>query len=623
MQVDIENLFKQNVNDLSSIKELYRKLQDMENKILEIKYIDNQLANKLKKEYEKLKKIILDENIQIKLNNDIESINTKLSNDIGTINLQLDTITNDIGLEGNIFKNTVNESGAMVTFTDDDGRMEVWNRLYPLFKSKGVPFTPCVSVIKIGTEDHMTLEQIKQIQADGNEITSHYYNHDYPSEEASEQNLEKQFGESKQWFDNNGLNVETVIYVGGIFHQRLINTAKKYYRCGMSLLKDQLNTQPIRQFALRRHLIGKVNTLNDYKKLVDEAVEKKAWLIFHTHCWDTREFDQVQGYQDISDLIDYIKSLNIPIVNPKTALDSMENVVDIGDECFTGGHYFRVSKTGKTESDISKLEASKRISYKGITSDTPITAFEKEKISYISYMGGESEATSSTFPETRVGTYIVYRNRDKQEHLSFSEWYPHRKAYYYRRYWDKSNNTWLAWQSSTNQVMEVKTDNSILTTTPVSDLEDKKVSIITINGASSSQFPDGGGGKFIVDSSKKSNGHVREQFKSYNKIKTYERYCDAGGRFSKWFQYMFGDCYSVTVPAQSIPANSCIDVDIDLTGVGGSDMIVATPFGGQDTGIIYNVYAKTNKVSFRLYNTTTKIKTTGDKQYKVVVISFI
>ena len=86
---------------------------------------------------------------------------------------------------------------------------------------------------------------------------------------------------------------------------------------------------------------------------------------------------------------------------------------------------------------------------------------------------------------------------------------------------------------------------------------------------------------------------------------------------------MFGDCYSVTVPAQSIPANSCIDVDIDLTGVGGSDMIVATPFGGQDTGIIYNVYAKTNKVSFRLYNTTTKIKTTGDKQYKVVVISFI
>ena len=77
-QVDIENLFKQNVNDLSSIKELYRKLQDIENKILQVKYIDSNLANKLKKEYENLKKIILDENVQVQLNNSINEINSKL-----------------------------------------------------------------------------------------------------------------------------------------------------------------------------------------------------------------------------------------------------------------------------------------------------------------------------------------------------------------------------------------------------------------------------------------------------------------------------------------------------------------------------------------------------------------
>ena len=77
-QIDIDNLFKQNVNDLSAIKELYRKLQDMENKILQIKYIDSNLASKLKKEYEKLKKIILDENIQAKLTNDIKTINSQM-----------------------------------------------------------------------------------------------------------------------------------------------------------------------------------------------------------------------------------------------------------------------------------------------------------------------------------------------------------------------------------------------------------------------------------------------------------------------------------------------------------------------------------------------------------------
>ena len=93
MQVDIENLFKQNVNDLSAIKELYRKLKEVDEKISQIKYIDTTLSNKLKKDYEKLKKIILDENAQAELANDIEKINTKLTNDIKTINVKL---TNDI-----------------------------------------------------------------------------------------------------------------------------------------------------------------------------------------------------------------------------------------------------------------------------------------------------------------------------------------------------------------------------------------------------------------------------------------------------------------------------------------------------------------------------------------------
>ena len=93
MQVDIENLIKQNVNDLISIKEIYSKLEELQGKISKIKYIDSNLANKLKKDYEKLKKIILDENAQAKLANEIETINEKLTNDVETINEKL---TNDV-----------------------------------------------------------------------------------------------------------------------------------------------------------------------------------------------------------------------------------------------------------------------------------------------------------------------------------------------------------------------------------------------------------------------------------------------------------------------------------------------------------------------------------------------
>ena len=80
MQVDIDNLFKQNENDLSAIKELYRKLKEVEEKITQIKYINSTLANRLKKDYEKLKKIILDENIQVQLTNEINDIKSRLEN---------------------------------------------------------------------------------------------------------------------------------------------------------------------------------------------------------------------------------------------------------------------------------------------------------------------------------------------------------------------------------------------------------------------------------------------------------------------------------------------------------------------------------------------------------------
>ena len=66
MQVDIENLFKQNAIDLSAIKELYRKLKEVEEKISQIEYINSTLIDKLKKDYEKFKSEILNENIQTK-----------------------------------------------------------------------------------------------------------------------------------------------------------------------------------------------------------------------------------------------------------------------------------------------------------------------------------------------------------------------------------------------------------------------------------------------------------------------------------------------------------------------------------------------------------------------------
>ena len=63
-QVDIDNLFKQNELDLSSIKELYRKIDEIEEKIRQKNITDSALNDMFKKEIESLKKLIQTENTQ-------------------------------------------------------------------------------------------------------------------------------------------------------------------------------------------------------------------------------------------------------------------------------------------------------------------------------------------------------------------------------------------------------------------------------------------------------------------------------------------------------------------------------------------------------------------------------
>ena len=162
MQVDIDTLKKQNVNDLLSIKELYSKLEELGEKITQIKYIDNTLVKKIKKEYENLKKIILDENIQVELGNKIDKFNKKLTNDIETINSQMDTIKNQ-----KINFKTLDKGRAAFIF--DDGYKNIYENAYPILKENNFPFSIAfdTSVIKKQKANRLTLNQILDMKNSG------------------------------------------------------------------------------------------------------------------------------------------------------------------------------------------------------------------------------------------------------------------------------------------------------------------------------------------------------------------------------------------------------------------------------------------------------------------------
>ena len=375
-QIDIDNLFKQNVNDLSAIKELYRKLEEIGEKITQIKYIDSTLANKLKKEYEKLKKIILDENAQAKLTNDIETINSKLNtkankddldtkankDDIETINSKLDNKVNV-----NYIKESDKEfRGGLVTFMCDDGQVTDYTRFYnQVFKPTGTPCSICLVTSRIGTDSkYLTWEQARELKDAGWTVCSHTHNHDYCNKLPISK-LEETLIKSKELLKENKLDYEYFVIPYGESNNDVINYARKHYKAivhtGGRFTDGSTNTSGgskkdyVDNYYLYRRSTGEYGrTLDEMKADVDYANANDLWLIFIAHSWDTF-YETEDGLQQLRDLIDYIKNTRgMNIVNFEDGLKLKGNIINKGNR-YSPEDWYMTTNDGKIfiQSDIS------------------------------------------------------------------------------------------------------------------------------------------------------------------------------------------------------------------------------------------------------------------------------
>lgn len=115
---DVEDLKNQNIFYFENVKEVNRLINNLETEIKNVRNLNNTINHKIQHDYEKLKRIILDENISITLKEEIKNTNEKLSkkldnaefenyknnnenyknnneNDKKSINEQLDTKANE------------------------------------------------------------------------------------------------------------------------------------------------------------------------------------------------------------------------------------------------------------------------------------------------------------------------------------------------------------------------------------------------------------------------------------------------------------------------------------------------------------------------------------------------
>lgn len=357
--------------------------------------------------------------------------------------------------------NLVREAIPLVSFVDDDGCVEVLTKLKPLSETYGIPFVVAVpsDFVDGSVTAHMNLADLITLEAMGWEISSHAKSH-CKLGELTDLEQEEEIGGSKEAFDAMGLHVQTICYPYSSVNESTYKIAKRYFKCGRQTnYKEFINTTPLETWDLRVTPLGSyfesntssgldTSSLAYYKYMVDRAVSENGWLIFLTHC---REHNATQqGY--LEQVIQYVKSLNIPVVTLSEGLRKRGNIVDSGRydrRSLYSSEYFVVGCDSKVrQSDNDKYVV--KLDTDSVVASTPLTAFPPYAISYCRITG-----TKHGFPKAnQQGGGTLITNTMGFNH----DYYPEYRAWQdfilpngigtYRRY-NQTATAWGEWIDTT------------------------------------------------------------------------------------------------------------------------------------------------------------------------------
>lgn len=226
-------------------------------------------------------------------------------------------------------------SGPIVSFTSDDGKIETYTKFKPIFEAERVPCNICLITNSVGTDGFMTLEQIQEVKSLGWTVASHTQTH-LNASTATPEELDTEYKAASEYLRANGLDHDILVYPYGVVTDQAIATARKYYKMAVNIVGNPAdNSLPnVSNYNMKRvaglsQPRGAGPSLASIKSVIDSLSITNYWLIFedHAHYADWTE----DLLDDLQELIQYIKSKNIPIVNLQDGFNMRCNIIDRED----------------------------------------------------------------------------------------------------------------------------------------------------------------------------------------------------------------------------------------------------------------------------------------------------
>lgn len=223
----------------------------------------------------------------------------------------------------------------IVTFISDDGSVKNdW--FINMLNAKNVKSTFAIIGNRIDVAGSLSANEIISLRNDGHDIAGHTYNHVYLTQLAIA-DAETEIVKSRFAINQIGVECRTFIAPYGDLNAAVDARVAKYFDTDFySSDADPANTPPINPLRLVRRSFdnwsgGTGSTIQKCKDFVDGALVSGEWLIFTIHP-HYAEYDLPAGQtrrDELSELIDYIKSVGIPILNARMAYEFYKNRIQL------------------------------------------------------------------------------------------------------------------------------------------------------------------------------------------------------------------------------------------------------------------------------------------------------
>ena len=517
-----------------------------------------------------------------------------------------------MGTSLNTFESPKN---GIISFITDDGQIEDYNVVRPIFESAGVPCNTAIISDTIGDSQkyRMTLDQLYYLQNElGWEIQSHTMHHVHLNE-LSEEEQDMELRGSYEQLNNLGLKCESIAYPYGHYNETTKRLARKYYRSGRTTDKGihGINYAPIDTYELKMIYLdssatypndesGKpVNTFDFYKYYIDKNYNTNGWLIITFHSGDIANAGLASVLEQV---VQYAKTKS-PIMTYSKALDRMGNIIDIGDksELQPFQKHYTVGYNGEISSNMLDFVFAKTNAY---DSTTPIDTFPEFKVTVNKVLAQRAKDTN--MPDGTGGilyTYKLEASTQPTQQYNHQVYVTLDENNVYQRFckYNKSWGDWILTSSSMHRVLpNTYTGNTAITTFK------KGFTINNVNAenAASSNLPEAAGGTLMTYKPSDTNGFSWQEYHLYLTNRKYRRYFNENGTPSAWV----GEGSTVVrigTPWTEIQPNTTISLEVTNAAFKSTNVVQINPFDDMPNGIFWNAVARDGKLIVRLTSART------------------